>query len=106
MSSVKDILDSEYSEEFDKRRKNAIIVSYHKYGPSKKNFEEGRVDAVGSLKKCLRKFEETHNTEYLIDVANYAMFRYMYPMEDEFYKATDSNESAGIVGEAYNQWQI
>jgi hypothetical protein len=92
------ILDTEYSEAFDEKRKNSICVSYYKYGPSKENFRTGLVDAIGSLKKCLRKFEETGNTEYLIDVANYAMFRYMWPQGSEGYQATDSNQSAGIDG--------
>ena len=35
---------SEYSEEFDRLRKNRVIVSYHKYGPARKNFGEGRVE--------------------------------------------------------------
>ena len=77
------ILDKEYCWEFDEKRKNAIITSYHKYGPSKDNFQKGMVDAIGSLKKNLQKFEETGNTEYLVDVANYAMFRFMYPMKGE-----------------------
>lgn len=96
--SIQDILKHEYSTVFDLKRQNAIVVSYYKYGPSKTNFKEGLVDAIGCLKKCLKKFEETGNTEYLIDVANYAMFRYMYPQGEECYRATDSNESAGIVG--------
>ena len=82
-SRAEEILDKEYSEEFDTKRKSAIIVSYHKYGPSKENFKKGMVDAIGSLKKNLKKFEETGNTEYLVDVANYAMFRYMYPQGNE-----------------------
>ena len=36
-----DILKTEYSEEFDRLRKNRIAVSYYKYGPAKKNFGEG-----------------------------------------------------------------
>ena len=101
--TTKEILDIEYSEEFDQKRKNAIIVSFHKYGPSKENFQKGMVDAIGSLKKNLKKFEETGNTEYLVDVANYAMFRYMYPMEGEKYKPTDSNQSAGVDGITINE---
>ena len=98
LGTTADILNKEYCFEFDKKRQNAILVSYHKYGPSKQNFKEGMVDAIGSLKKCLKKFEETGNTEYLIDVANYAMFRYMYPQGKEYYQATDSKDSAGIDG--------
>ena len=102
-SQTKEILDKEYSEEFDTRRKNTILISYYKYGPSKENFKKGMVDAIGSLKKNLKKFEETGNTEYLVDVANYAMFRYMYPQGNESYRPTDSNESAGVSGITINE---
>lgn len=97
-----DVLSREYSSEFDKMRKNRVAVSYHKYGPARKNFGEGRVDAIGSLELCLEKFKETGNTEYLCDVANYAMFRYMYPMPGEYFKPTDSSGSAGTVGTPIN----
>lgn len=99
---MNDILKQEYSEQFDKERKNRVEVSFYKYGPARKNFGEGRVDAIGSLELCLDKFKKTHNTEYLLDVANYAMFRYMFPMPGESFKPTDSNDSAGTVGTPIN----
>ena len=43
----KGFLYGEYSEEFDRLRKNRVQVSYHKYGPAAKNFGEGRVDRWG-----------------------------------------------------------
>jgi hypothetical protein len=92
------ILKEDYSERFDELRKAAIMVSRFKYGKASSNFSTGNVDAIGSLEKCLDKFKETKNTEYLVDVANYAMFRYMFPQNGEHYKATDSDGSAGIVG--------
>lgn len=98
LGTIDKILEAEYSKEFDEKRKNAILVSYYKYGPAKENFSKGMVDAIGSLKKNLKKFEETRNTEYLVDIANYAMFRFMYPAEGEFYKPTDSDQSAGVDG--------
>lgn len=97
-----DILKTEYSEEFDRMRKNRIEFGYYKYGSAKKNFGEGRVDAIGFLELCLEKFKKTGNTEYLLDVANYAMFRFMFPMPDEFFRPTDSCESAGTVGTPIN----
>lgn len=99
----REILDREYSSVFDEHRKNAILTSYHKYGPSKENFQKGMVDAIGSLKKNLAKFEETGNTEYLVDVANYAMFRFMYPQGNESYRPTDSDQSAGVDGVTINE---
>lgn len=97
-----EILKKEYSTEFDKLRQNRVRQSYYKYGPARKNFAEGRVDAIGTLELCLEKFKKTGNTEYLCDVANYAMFRYMYPMPGEFFKTTNSNDSAGTIGTPLN----
>lgn len=95
-------INKEYSAEFDKKRKDRVMVSFYKYGPARENFGGGRVDAVGSLELCLEKFKKTGNTEYLLDVANYAMFRYMYPLPGEYFKSTDSSESAGTVGTPIN----
>jgi len=95
-------INNEYSTEFDKLRKSRVEVSFYKYGAARDNFGSGRVDAIGSLELCLDKFKKTGNTEYLLDVANYAMFRYMFPLPGEYFKTTDSNESAGTVGTPIN----
>ena len=39
-------MSGDYSLEFDKLRQNRVEVSAHKYGPARKNFGEGRVDAL------------------------------------------------------------
>ena len=89
----------EYSEKFDELRKNRVKTSFYKYGSAKEDFGKGYVDALGSLEKCLAKYRETGNTEYLLDAGNYAMFEYMYPQHEKaHFRATDSSESAGIVG--------
>ena len=92
------LLKTEYSKKFDEIRKGLVLQSYYKYGKASRNFVSGNVDAIGSLKKCIAKFEETGNLEYLADAANYCMFRYMFPQGKEFFKHTDSGESAGIDG--------
>lgn len=92
------ILKTDYSQSFDEKRKGLVIQSHFKYGKASRNFKTGNVDAIGSLKKCLEKFEKTQNLEYLCDVANYAMFRYMFPQTGDYFRHTDSDESAGIVG--------
>lgn len=93
-------LESEYSIEFDKLRKNRVEVSYFKYGPARKNFGEGRVDALATAELCIEAFKKDHNSEHLVDAANYLMFRYMYPMLGEYFKGTDS--SVGTVGTPIN----
>lgn len=97
-----EILNREYSEQFDKLRKNRVEMSFYKYGPARENFGGGRVDAVATAELCIETFKKDHNTEHLVDAANYLMFRYMYPMEGEYFEATDSSGSVGTVGTPIN----
>ena len=91
--------EEEYSPEFDELRKDRVMVSLHKYGPARKNFKTGNVNAIATMEKCIEKYNDTGNTEYLCDAANYLMFEFMYPQHPKaHFKATDSGESAGIVG--------
>lgn len=99
---MNEVLKKEYSAQFDKERQNRIEISYYKYGPARDNFGSGRVDAIKTAELCIEAFKKDHNTEHLIDAANYLMFRYMYPLPGEFFKATDSSGSVGTVGTPIN----
>lgn len=92
----------DYSAEFDALRKNRIEMSFFKYGPARKNFGEGRVDAIATAELCISAFKKDHNTEHLVDAANYLMFRFMFPMPGEFFRATSDSESVGTVGTPIN----
>ena len=97
-------LDKEYSTKFDELRKNRVKTSLYKYGTAEKNFGDHIVSAIGSMEKCLQKYKETGNTEYLCDGANYLMFEFMYPQHPKaHFRATDSGESAGIDGFSYKE---
>lgn len=61
-------------------------------------FADGRVDALATAKRCIEAFERDHNSEHLVDAANYLMFRYKYPIPGDYFKATDSAGSVGTVG--------
>ena len=95
-------MSGDYSLEFDKLRRNRVEVSTYKYGPARKNFGEGRVDALKTAELCLDAFKRDGNTEHLVDAANYLMFRFMYPMPGEAFRATGSSESVGTVGTPIN----
>jgi len=84
------------------RCKKMLDASYYKYGEARKNYGEGRLDALGSLDNCLIKFNKTKNTEYLHDAINYLLLRMLFPLPGDHYEPTDSNESAGIVGTPIN----
>lgn len=99
---MSEILRREYSDQFDKERKYRVETSYFKYGPARDNFAGGRVDAIKTAELCLDAFKKDHNTEHLVDAANYLMFRYMYPWPGEYFKATNSDGSVGTVGTPIN----
>ena len=98
------ILKTEYSEKFDKIRKDMMIMSYYKYGPLKDNYGTYKcMNAVENLKIRLDKYLETGNTEYLCDVANFAMLEFMNPsIEGAKYIPTD-NPNCDISGFSINE---
>ena len=97
----------DYSDRFDELRKNRVAVSMHKYGNAKKNFTTGNVNAIATMKLCIDKYQSTGNTEYLCDAANYLMFEFMFPqVKGAYFKATDSENSAGIVGISEKEMEL
>ncbi len=99
MDKLKEILHTEYSEEFDDIRKKMMAMSYYKYGPLKKNYGPGKtMDAIGNLEKRLERYNATGNTEFLADIANFAMLEFMHPRHPKaHYKPTDSG-ACEVVG--------
>lgn len=84
---------SEFSEEFIQRMRNAMEVSYYKYGPIKKGFPH-KVSAVKEIQHRLNLYLETGNGDYLTDVAtNYAMIESMLPEHSSYhYEPKDGGE--------------
>ena len=103
-ADIKNILSTEYSERFDNIRKNMMIVSYYKYGPLKDNYGKYKcMNAIENLKIRLQKYLDTGNTEYLADVANFAMLEFMNPqIEGASYKPTD-NPDCELSGFSINE---
>lgn len=90
------IPESEWSPEFIQGMLNRMAVSFHKYG--KVMDSPSTLDHIEGLKKRLSKYEEDHNLEWLMDVANFAMIEYMKPSrEGAWFRATTSDESPGLV---------
>lgn len=97
------ILKTEYSEEFDSLRKHRMIVSYHKYGPLKTNYKNNYIQAIESLEKRIQMYKDTGNTEFLCDIANFAMIEFMCPQHPQaHFKTLDDNKSH-IVGMGINE---
>lgn len=99
----KEILKTEFSNDFVSKMKNRMLMSFYKYGYVVQNYarndKETNVDAIGTLKRRLELYEETGNTEWLVDVANQAMVEFMFPQHPKaHFRATRSDESPGLEG--------
>ena len=93
-----DILRRDFDESFIQRMRNAIETSHHKYGWLSDTYPE-LAQAVSCIEERLEKYKETHNTEYLVDIANFAMIEFKYPsFKDAKYDPKDSSESPGLAG--------
>ena len=104
INNVSRILKTEYSEAFDQIRKKMMVMSYFKYGSIQENYEKFKcMDALGNIEKRLAKYRETGNTEFLADVANFAMIEFMCPsIPGAKYIPTD-NGACDIAGFSINE---
>lgn len=87
---------SEYSETFLKGMVNRMAVSHHKYGFVAESMPG--MDAIVNVQKRISMYEETGNTEWPIDAANFLMMEFMHPKhEAAHFRGTDSHESPGVI---------
>ncbi len=88
---------SEYSREFIQGMIDRMGMSFTTYGKASEAYPD-KVDAIRTLKLKLDAYKETGNTEFLIDVANYAMIEFKYPAHPKaHFRPTDARESKGRV---------
>lgn len=98
MPTREEILARTWSMSFIEKMKNAIEMSHYKYGWPSQTYPE-LAQAYKCIKERLELYEKTHNTEYLVDVANFAMLEFKFPaFEDATYNSTDSDKSPGLAG--------
>jgi DNA/RNA-binding domain of Phe-tRNA-synthetase-like protein len=100
MTEHEQILKTEWSDEFDILAKNRMIVSYHKYGPVKENYGGKLASAIENLEKRLELYRQTGNTEYLVDVRNFAMIEFMFPQHPNAH-FNEFSKSPGLGGMTY-----
>lgn len=90
MRTLEEIKEMNVDNTFIEHMVNAMCMSAFKYGDVKPVC--GKV-AIEKMNKEIEMFMEDGNTEHMVNVANYAMLRYMFPSEGETYMGTDSNKS-------------
>jgi hypothetical protein len=88
--------ENDFSPIFAKQMEARMRTSLHKYGRVKDS--RATVDFIKSLEERLEMYKQTHNTENLIDVANFAMMEYEIPaFSDAYFRAQSSQESPGRI---------
>jgi hypothetical protein len=84
------------SEPFIQGMLNRMVHGFIKYGHLKR--KEDAPDSIKCLEDRLKLYKKTGNTEWLIDVANFAMMEFKVPRHPKaHYRATGSEESPGYV---------
>jgi hypothetical protein len=99
METREEILKRDFSEEFVSMMKNRVVVSHYKYGWMSDTYSTKLADAIKSLETRLELYKKTGNTEWLVDVANFAMIEYKFPQHPQaHFRSTGSDESPGLEG--------
>ena len=73
-----------------------MCVGFFNYGSMRRY--EVKSHSLKNIKIRIKKYEQTKNTEFLMDAANYCMMEFVVPsFEKAFFKPTDKSESPGAI---------
>ena len=93
MRTLEDVLEKNVDDTFIQCMKNAMCMSAFKYGDVSQKQGGKALDRINDEIRC---FTKDGNLEHMVNVANWAMMRFMFPKEGEAYVGTDSNKSTRI----------
>lgn len=85
-------LASRFNEKFVEYMRNRIAFGRLRYGSRASEYRH-----LEGAKRCLTKYQETKNKEYLVDAANYCLLEFGHPsIEGTFFEAVDDGEFSQI----------
>ena len=87
--------DSEFSLDFVQGMCDRMGMSFFKYGRVAAAYPT-KVDAIANLKLRLDRYEHDGNTEWLMDVANFAMIEFMHPKHPDAHFSPRDNSPGRI----------
>lgn len=91
------IPQNNFSQEFIQGMLDRMAMGFHNYGHVSKNFPHN-YDALENVKLRVKKYKKTHNTEWLMDAANFLMIEFMHPKDSKaFFESTSKKESPGSL---------
>lgn len=101
MPSYEEISESVAMPYFDQLAHNKLIQGFYRYEDPEKPFVDGtNYDFIQAMKNKIKRYEETHNLELLVDISNYAKLEFRKPKYvDAYYYNEDDTEHAPLKSE-------
>jgi hypothetical protein len=96
--SLENLLKTEWDENFERLMRSHLIMGAFRYCKYK-NPEKGYPyrDNIPRFRMKIAEWFDTKNNELLVDIANYCMILFTYPVEGSYFKAQDDHhEPEGI----------
>lgn len=83
---------------FDQLAHGKLLMGFYRYvDPSDPLKPNDRHDFMAAMKNKIKRYEETHNLELLLDIANYAKLEFKNLMyTDTYYENEDDTEHAPL----------
>lgn len=88
--------EDQIDKEFIQGMLDRMAVGFFNYGPMRRY--DNIPNSLENIKIRLRKYEESKNTEFLMDAANYCMMEFVRPFfPNAYYRPTTKEESPGAI---------
>lgn len=89
--SLEELRETEWNPEFVTRMQNRLVMGSFRYGLWVRP-EKWDSDFIAGIRKKLVAYEESGNTEHLVDVGNYALLEFTRPKHpDAHFRAEDDH---------------
>jgi ABC-type phosphate/phosphonate transport system permease subunit len=99
LPTFKQLWESEWCYEFERKMRFRLIMGRFRYG-ALGSLNKLKYNRVKAMRAKLDQYEETGNTELLVDVANLTMCEFVegdHP--NKHFKSLEENQGVGIPGE-------
>jgi len=98
LPTYEEILESIQTPEFNRLADNKLIQGFYRYEKAGDCFKpKTNYDFLQAMKNKIARYEETHNLELLVDIANYARLEFRKPsFTDAYYENEDDTEHAPL----------
>lgn len=67
---------TEWSTEFEQYMRNRLIMGAFRYGLMAEKKKRNKYNLLGTVRSKIKKYVETGNKEYLVDIANYCLLEF------------------------------